>query len=305
MTSLPFISIIIPTYNRPRRLEKCLQSLTQLTYPQDRYEVVVVDDGSPTPMDTITDAVASEISLRLIRQDNAGPARARNTGAGVAQGDYLAFTDDDCQVEANWLMALAAAVTDHPDTCIGGRTLNALPQNIYSAASQLLVDYLYQYYNREKGTATFFTSNNFAVPRSLFQKLGGFDTSFPLAAGEDREFCDRWLQQGLAMTYAPDMVIHHYHELSLKRFWRQHFNYGRGAYFFHRVKAKRKGGNVKVESLRFYRQLLTYPMAHQAERHQVQLSGLLLLSQAANLAGFFWERSQQPDPSSAISFSVD
>jgi GT2 family glycosyltransferase len=305
MTLAPFISIVIPTYGRPQRLETCLRSLTRLVYPPDRYEVIVVDDGSPTPMETITTAFGSELPLRLIRQDNAGPAKARNTGAAAAQGDYLAFTDDDCQVDQQWLTTLADAVQSHPQALIGGRTVNALPNNIYSTASQLLIDYLYQYYNQQQETATFFASNNFAVPRSLFQQLGGFSTRFPLAAGEDREFCDRWLQQKLSMAYAPDMVIHHAHALSLKRFWRQHFNYGRGAYCFHQIKAKRKGGQVKVEPFQFYQKLLTYPMAHSTGLRPLPLSGLMLLSQVANAVGFFWERAQAPQPPSTVTMASD
>lgn len=300
MDSIPLISVVIPTYNRPDRLEKCLQSILQLNYPHTRFEVVVVDDGSPTPLEAITAQYDSQIALRLIRQDNAGPASARNTGAAAAQGDYLAFTDDDCQVHADWLTVLAETFTQHPRALIGGQTLNALPENVYSTASQLLIDYIYHYYNSVSGEATFFASNNFAVPRELYQKLGGFDTSFPLAAGEDREFCDRWLQQGWPMVYAPTMVTYHAHHLSLQRFWRQHFNYGRGAYCFHRVRARRGSGEIKVEPVKFYQQLLTYPLSQRLQLQQVQLSGLLLLSQVANATGFFWERYHQRSTPSSV-----
>lgn len=123
-----------------------------------------------------------------------------------------------------------------------------------------------------------------------------FDTSFPLAAGEDREFCDRWLQQGLPMAYAPEARVDHSHHLSLRRFWRQRFNYGRGAYCFHQVRARRAAEQVKVEPLEFYWQLLTYPLARQHQIQGMLLSGLLFVSQVANVAGFFWERNQQKVP---------
>lgn len=296
MNSHLFFSIVIPTYNRPERLEKCLQSMTQLEYPCDRFEVIVVDDGSQMPLTNIIAQFETEIALRLIRQDNAGPASARNTGAAAAQGTYLVFTDDDCQPHSHWLSALAESIADRPDALIGGCTVNALPENLYSTTSQLLIDYLYHYYNQVKGEATFFASNNFAVPRNAFQRLGGFDTSFPLAAGEDREFCDRWRYHQMPMEYAPEMKIDHGHRLSLASFWRQHFNYGRGAFCFHTARAKRVDGSVKVEPFTFYTGLLTYPFRRSPILAGSLMASLLVLSQVANVVGFFWERTRQRQP---------
>jgi len=293
MCSTPLISVVIPTYNRPQRLAACLQSLTQLDYPRDQFEVIVVDDGSPEPLTAVTEPFQTQIGLRLLRQDNSGPASARNAGAASALGKYLAFTDDDCQVTADWLTALTTTLANQPHALIGGHTVNALPENIYSTASQLLIDFLYSYYNPRQGTATFFASNNFALPRDMYQTLGGFDTGFPLAAGEDREFCDRWLQQGLTMVYAPAMIIHHTHHLSLGRFWRQHFNYGRGAYCFHQARSSRGNGPVRIEPAGFYQRLLTYPLSAPWNLQQIKLVGLMLVSQVANAAGFFWERQRQ------------
>ncbi len=295
----PKFSVVVPTYNRPDCLRHCLHSLAQIDYPREAFEVIVVDDGSPTCLGNVVAEVEDRLTVRLIRQANAGPASARNTGALAARGEYLVFTDDDCQPTPDWLTALETAIAAAPKALIGGRTFNALANNLYSTASQLLIDYLYDYFNQSQGTAMFFASNNFAVPSDLFRDLGGFDQQFPLAAAEDREFCDRWLQHNLSMAYAPEMQVYHNHHLSLKRFWRQHFNYGRGAYCFHQVKAHRANGSVKVEPLRFYWQLLTYPLS-QHQPQGITLLGLLLLSQVANVVGFLWERSQgKPAPASA------
>ncbi|WP_317034026.1 glycosyltransferase family 2 protein [Nodosilinea sp. E11] len=287
-----FFSIVIPTYNRAEYLTRCLTALTQLDYPRDRVEVVVVDDGSAQSMASTIAPFRSTLNLTLLRQTNGGPARARNAGAAQAQGQYLVFTDDDCQPAPDWLQALEAQLQTQPQALVGGHTINALPDNLFSTASQVLIDYLYDYYNTHH-QPSFFASNNFAMATEQFRRLGGFDTAFSLAAGEDREFCDRWLQHLLPMAYAPGMQVYHTHHLSLKRFWRQHFNYGRGAYCFHQVKARRQAGQVKVEPLRFYWQLLTYPLPQRPLGQGLALSGLLMLSQIANILGFFWERSQQ------------
>ena len=292
------LSVIIPTYNRPERLSQCLDALTQQTLPVDHFEVIVVDDGSQMSLKTITDKFEAQLSIHLIQQQNAGPASARNTGAKAAQGHYLVFTDDDCQPYSDWLNAVEIALNDFPDALIGGHTVNALPHNLYSTASQLLLDYIYEYYNQDRGNVTFFASNNFAMPRHLFHKIGGFDTSFPLAAGEDREFCDRWRDHNLPMHYVPAMQVYHAHPLTLTSFWRQHFNYGRGAFHFHQVRSKRQSQPIKVEPIRFYVRLITYPFSRQQGWQALSLSGLFFLSQIASVAGFFWEKRQQQSTSS-------
>jgi glycosyltransferase involved in cell wall biosynthesis len=294
MYTLTF-SIVIPTYNRSERLQNCLQALVNLDYPTDRFEVIVVDDGSSTPMEPIAAPFQELLNLTVIRQPNSGPAKARNTGAAKAKGKYLAFTDDDCAPLPNWLTQLEGQFALTPDGLIGGQTLNALPQNLYSTASQILIDYLYDYFNLEAGRSSFFASNNFAMPTQKFHELGGFDTSFPLAAGEDREFCDRWLHHHYPMLYVPSVQIQHYHHLTLQSFWRQHFNYGRGAFCFHQVRSQRNQDGIKIESLPFYTKLLLYPFGRSTSQPAILLSVLLLLSQIANILGFFKERSNQPD----------
>lgn len=293
-------SIIIPTYNRPERLITCIKSLTKLDYPCDQFEVIVVDDGSSQPMENIVHEFGQEINLKIIRQKNAGPASARNTGANHAQGQYLVFTDDDCTPAADWLKTLFVRFQQTPDCMIGGHVVNALINNFYSKASQLLVDYIYFYYNQKSSQPSFFASNNIALPTKSFLETGGFDTTFPLAAGEDREFCDRWLSKNNQMVYAPEVKVYHHHELTLTKFWRQHFNYGCGAFYFHQIRANRKSTEIKVEPLSFYWQLLTYPLQQKITDRSpftnlitsLYICVLMLISQIANIYGFFWQKLQ-------------
>jgi glycosyltransferase involved in cell wall biosynthesis len=285
----PFFSIVIPTYNRPQSLQSCLQALTQLDYPRDRFEVIVVDDGSSTPLDQGISQFQAQLDLNLIKQQNAGPASARNTGAAKAKGQFLAFTDDDCAPTPDWLRAFARQFTKTPSCLVGGKTINALPNNLYSTAHQLFMDYFYSSYGASPQQAHFFASNNMALPTDLFRQLEGFDTTFPLAAGEDREFCDRWLHHGYSMFYVSDAQVGHAHQLTLQKFWRQHFNYGQGAFHFHQTLAQRGSGRIKLESLSFYCKLLTYPLQHPTSQPNLLIAALFLISQVANASGFFWQ----------------
>ncbi len=286
----PLFSIIVPTYRRPAQLAACLRAMARMDYPRGGFEVIVVDDGGQTIPEALIASFKDRLDVTVLAQEHAGPAAARNTGAAKATGQFLAFTDDDCLPAPDWLQALALCFERVPERAIGGRTVNALPGNPYSTASQILIDYLYSYYNADPDQARFFASNNLALPAERFRAIGSFDGAWQRAAAEDRELCDRWLQQGLQMTYAQEVIVYHEHALTLRTFLRQHFSYGRGAFWFHRIRSRRGMGPVKVEPVRFYRNLLLYPFAQKHGRRAPLLTGLMLVSQIANAAGFFWER---------------
>ena len=290
---LPLFSIIIPTYGRQRELAACLRAIVHLEYPQDRFEVIVVDDGNERPLDSIVSAYRDQVDVRLVSQQHAGPAVARNTGAARARGRFLAFTDDDCIPARDWLGALNARLVARPNRAVGGRTLNMLRDNLYSTASQMLITYLYTYYNVADGPARFLTSNNLAMPADLFFAVGGFNTTYTRAAAEDRELCDRWRHYGYGLLYAPEAVVYHCHRLTLRTFLQQHFNYGRGAFHFLQARARRIPDLIKIEPLAFYSDLLHYPFSHSEGVFKgLSLMSLLFISQVVNATGFFWEKTR-------------
>jgi GT2 family glycosyltransferase len=291
MTTDKFLfSIIVPTYDRPQKLALCLASFVKLEYPGDRFQVIVVNDSTEISIETAVSPFQKQLNLELLSQPNSGPATARNTGAFAAKGKFLVFTDDDCTVAPDWLQTLETRFAETPDCLVGGRTINALPDNVYSTASQQLIDYLYSYYNAIGDRAQFFTSNNFALPAAAFQNIGGFDTSFSLAAGEDREFCDRWLHSGRRAIYAPEVTVYHFHELTLRKFWRQQFNYGRGAFLFQQTISKRAENAKKIQHPSFYLNLLIYPFSQKSGIQMLLIAALFVLSQTAIAAGILREK---------------
>lgn len=278
-------SIIVPTHNRPEALRCCLQSIATLAYDRSQFELIVVDDGSVLPQEQM---LASEVAgrVRWLRQPNHGPAAARNAGAAVANGRLLCFTDDDCTLHPNWLTQLLARFEQSPTAVLGGQTINQLRDNPYAMTSQLLIDYLYAHYHAPgEATPRFFTSNNLAVSANLFRQMGGFDTTMVLAAGEDREFCERWRLAGRPFCFVSDALVYHAHPLTLRRFWRQHVNYGRGGWQF-----RQRQGRVELEGWGFYGRLLAYPWRVDGLRKRPLLASLLLISQLANAVGFLREQ---------------
>ena len=289
--SLPTFSIVIASRDRPAQLTRCLASIEQLDYPRELLSIIVVDDGSNPPLESAVQPFLDSMPLQLVVQSGAGPAAARNRGAAVAKGRFIAFTDDDCRPQSDWLVCLARRLMLSPERVVGGRTVNGLPDNPYSTASQMLISFLYAYYNTHPDDARFLTTNNLAVSRELYHEVGGLDTRYLRAAAEDREFCDRWQQRGWKLTYTPEAVVYHEHALSLGSFWRQHWTYGRGAWRYRLARAARERGPVRVEPLRFYARLLGTPrVSGMPLARAMGISALLLLTQVANAGGFVTER---------------
>lgn len=253
------------------------------------FEVVIVQDGGKNPVDTLVADYSQTLRLQYLRQEHSGPASARNKGVRNAKGRYIAFTDDDCQPAPDWLSSLRSRFKLDSCCAVAGRVENGLPQNIYSTASQLLIDYLCDYYNIDDHRHAFGTSNNLVFPRDSFMDIGGFDESFPLSAAEDRELIDRWIRSGYRLVYAPEVVVSHFHTMNLRSYSRQHARYGRGAYRYHRARAMAEG--IRPEPLRFYHNMLVYPFKNGHRRTRATCISLLICwSQIMNALGFVQEK---------------
>lgn len=285
-------SIVVTTRDRPTQLAKLLSTLSGMDFPRDRFEVIVVDDGSVTPLDAVTVQFSNLLQLTPIRQEHGGPASGRNTGIHAARGRHVAFIDDDCVPDSNWLRVMEAAAAANAGAMIGGNTINGLPQNACSTASQFIMHMVYACNNQDPLDSHFFATNNMVAPREALLAIGGFDRDYVLAAGEDRDLCDRWRHAGRRMIYEPAAVIEHFHELKIASFCRQHFTYGRGAAEFHRKTGERQSGRMR-DHFGFHRHLLSWFTA--AWRMEPPRSGwklivLFVVAQAVNAAGFFYAR---------------
>ena len=284
-------SVVVPTYRRPQKLARCLTSLARQTYPSSGFEVLVVDDGAlGSELERVV-ATARPYACQLLSQAHRGAAAARNAGAWAARGRLLAFTDDDCEPAPNWLEVFERNLfAEGEPVLFGGRVVNALAADPFAAASQALVDFLCEKQNRERSRARLLTSNNLCVPAAAFRELGGFDTSFSGAGGEDRELCLRWVAAKRPATFLPEAVVYHAHDMTLGEFVRQHHGYGRGAALLRRRAAAQGYGPLPLERMSFYLDLLRYPLRGSGSDARVRTSLLFALSQLANAAGYCDER---------------
>ena len=277
-------SVVIATHNRATELARCLTALGLIEFHRDEFEVIIVNDGGTIAPAAAFQSLAPGIAIRILTQRNAGPGAARNTGANAANGEFVAFIDDDCIPPRDWLSKLSNALRRAPDAMVGGQTVNTLTSNPCSRASQSLVDYVYHFYNTtDSDRSAFFASNNMALSVKSLQAIGGFDECFRTA--EDRELCSRWKTGGGRFYYAPDVVMYHAHDLNLLSMFRQHFGYGRGALPYWKKTGRGGLKGIRVEPISFYAGMLRYPFEHGEPRPAVTAS-LILFSQLSNAAGF-------------------
>jgi GT2 family glycosyltransferase len=288
----PEVSVVIPSFGRSAALEGCLRALASQTLVSSRFEVIVCDDGSRVP---VTDALASRLStivgrapVRVVRQDNAGPAMARNRGAAAACGRYLAFTDDDCRPEPEWLERLLRHFAVRPEALLGGGMRTTAESDRYAHATQGIMDFVYAEQERRGGLRVFSTSN-LALPADAFRRLGGFSSVFTRAAGEDYDLCARWYAAGGETAYAADAVVVHDHALTIGGFVVQHFTYGRGLLQMRR-RLRRSGINLRAGAVPggFHLRLIASPLATAGLRG-IGPALRIGLAQAATAAGVLTE----------------
>lgn len=280
MSTAPEISVVVPTYQRPDRLARLLEALT--AQRDVALEVILVDDGGTVPLEPVVEPFRQRLPLRLLVQANAGPAAARNRGAREARTDVLAFTDDDCAPRHDWAALMLRAVRSASGPALaGGVTVNAIREDIFAEASQDIADFLQ---SRSGPHGPFAASNNIAMPKAAFEALGGFDASYPRAAGEDRAFCSAWVEHGWPVVRVPDAVVEHHHRLGVSGFWRQHRNYGFGACMFHRRRPATRMGLGR--RLGFYLSLLMHPVRRDPSLRGASRIALVALAQLATAAGW-------------------
>ncbi len=284
MVSLTF-SIIIPPFERPLMIRNCLASIARLHYPKHLFEVIVVNDGGAQISEEFFSDLALEIDLTILNAHHSGPAGARNHGARRAKYEFLAFTDDDCEPDVEWLADYARQFSATPRHLLGGQTINGLTANIYSETTQVLIDYLYRFSQHAGADFAFFTSNNFALPREGFFSIGGFDERFQ--TGEDRDFCSRWREDSGTSLLLDGATVRHFHTLDLKGLWRQHVNYGRGSSRFRQQRARRAGRPDQLAPIGFYLRMFFYPFRERPWPRACAISFLLFFAQFANAVGFF------------------
>ncbi len=232
------LSVILPTYNRGEMLGRTLRGLLDQTLPATQYEIVVVDDGSTdaTPQ-VIADVGAPASRLRYFRQDNKGPAAARNYGVREARGDIVLFTGDDCIPDRRLLEEHLRAHDAEGDVGVVGH-IAWHPELKVTAFMMFLEEGVQFGFRRieDPDNAPYwaFYTSNCSLQRHWLEEAGGFDEDFRYAAWEDIELSYRLSSRGFRIIYRPAALTYHLHAVTVEGYLQRQRLSGQSAVIFWR-----------------------------------------------------------------------
>lgn len=226
----PEVSVVIPYYNQRRQLALVLEALTAQTYPRDRLEVVIADDGSDEPPDI--EPWTPQLTIIVVAQEDAGfrAAAARNLGAAASHGSILCFLDCDTVPTPDYVRRAVQLPAEAPDTLVVGRRKHA---DLSGIATESVVRWMSENERLERAHArepgwlveAYDRTANLLAPgwdgykymisavmtcsRTLFDDIGGFDPSFVQYGGEDWEVANRAFMMGAVFAHEPAAIAWH------------------------------------------------------------------------------------------------
>jgi glycosyltransferase involved in cell wall biosynthesis len=243
----PLISVVICTRERPKMLRNCLESVFKLDYP--RYEVVVVDNAPKTDSTRVEveKFIEQSFNLQYVVEPNQGQCWARNTGARAARGELIAYTDDDVIVDSHWLVGVLRGFSAGENVGgVNGLTIPAeletIEQTWFEQSGGFNKGYEQKIYDMKRfkpsrpfypfSAGLFGTGANFAVRKSVLEKVGYFDPALGAGTittcGDDLAMYVQILFAGYQLVYEPTAFLQHIHRREYAELQKQIYNYGVG-----------------------------------------------------------------------------
>ena len=213
------VSVVIPAFNAESTIGQAVEhSLSQAREPLE-VEVIVVDDGSTDD----TAKIAESAGATVIRQENAGPAVARNRGWESATGQIICFTDSDCIPLPGWLENLLDGFIEEQVGAVAGSYEIA---NSSSWLAQWVHREIMERHRRMPSHVRAFGSYNVAIPRYVLEATGGFDPAYRQASGEDNDLSYRIIKEGWCIAFRPQAVVAHYHPEKVWKYLLEQYRHG-------------------------------------------------------------------------------
>lgn len=235
------ISVIVPFYNAGRYIENCASALLSQDYSQDHYEIIMVDNNST---DQSAAVVRRHPRIKLLAEHKQGAYAARNRGAAHAKARIIAFTDSDCAPRADWLANIRKAMLD-PDVGVvfGSRrfAFDSVGLSMLAAYENEKAAYVFSGPIKE---IYYGYTNNMAVRRSLFNKLGPF---VEMRRGGDVIFTRRAIDEHTCtiVCYAPDVCVRHLEITSIWKWYQKMFVYGKSLHEYGKIETSRPLSNAE------------------------------------------------------------
>lgn len=203
------VSIIIAVKAYCRNLDECVSKCLELDYKD--YEILILSDSGITQ-----EGILSHSRLRIIPTGDVAPPKKRDIGAKEAEGEILAFLDDDAYPKKNWLKeAVSIFKESEKFGCVCGPAITPEDDSILQKGSGLIYssslvsgNYVFRYIPKERKEVFDFPSCNFLIRKKLFNQVGGFDK--PFWPGEDTFLCLKVLEADKKMIYSPKVLVYHH-----------------------------------------------------------------------------------------------
>ena len=194
------ISVVIPTYNRSRYLDKCLDSLFKQNYPTQNYEVIVIDDNSNDDTQEVLEKYTQKYhNLQIvINKENKGPYYSRNRGVGISKGRVIAFTDSDCVLPPDWLQKIEKRFGNSTIVCVQGTQKCSGKWGKYMEEGT--------YFLKMLKARSALDTKNLMIHRDLIKKYRFVGSMF---SGGDIEFSHRLFRDNVNIIYDPNIFIEH------------------------------------------------------------------------------------------------
>lgn len=235
------LSVIVPAFNAETTLPALLESLSDQSYRD--FEIVVIDDASRDR----TSQIASSYNCKFISlSKNQGPAFCRNIGAQNAKGRILVFTDSDCRADRYWLENIDKFFSQNDAEVMMGRVV-LMPSTLLGDSISALgfpaggaIGFEKIWRVDQYGFTDSLSSCNCAIRKDNFDKVGGFDTSFPYPGGEDSLLAHSLRRMNYRIKYYPSALVYHDARDSLTGFLKWQFRRGISSFIFS-TKVSNKG----------------------------------------------------------------
>ncbi len=207
ISSLPAISVIIPAYNAEKYLERCLNCITNQSYPKEKMEIIVVDNNSTDN----TAEIIKSFNVRYVFNEKKGPSPSRNKGISLATGEYLIFTDSDCLADSDFVLNHVNAhlnlKKNNSKVKMVGGGIGGYNKNFWAVCDDFCSWSAYHPALETKINNSYFPSANISIPRSLIEEIGVFNEE--LKTGEDVDFCLRVTYRGYQLYFEPKAKVLH------------------------------------------------------------------------------------------------
>ena len=246
----PFISVIVPVYNREKLIQNCIESLLSLEYPKDRIEIIIVDNGSSDR----TAEIIKRYALIYVLEEKPGVSCARNKGVSISRGDFIAFIDSDCEVSKSWALEIAQGFSKPGISALmgfcPGINGNLLATFIQRRHEDIFYLKTANGYTLRENIPNPLNPRNFAIRREVFDKIGGFDKE--LLRWEDFDFSRRFNLLEYKVYFNSKMVTYHHNPTDISAYMTKGYLNGRNCFKIIKDRSQGLSEDVLLHYRRFF-----------------------------------------------------